>query len=258
MRQRYRVWTNRVNRSIQADPVRWMAVAVLILFVMYSLIPETWRELTDLALTSALMLAFVWTAKLQYQRTTIWTLRGLGFFGTIVGDAFLYGTLGIGAFLGWQFHMLNLTRACLTVGVTLLIIGLKRTQADPVIDGGISFTSMAMTLAMVTADDRGTILFTTPKFDALVGAREDELFGQNLTVLMPESWRDQHRRGFNRFLQTGIPTLIDRIVSVELLRRSGEVMPVSLALTADQQGGRWYFTGAVWTRDDERKKPDHD
>jgi PAS domain S-box-containing protein len=113
------------------------------------------------------------------------------------------------------------------------------------------FATLARAMPMVVADCKGTIQYATPSLDALVGAAQDELTGQNITILMPERWRAQHCDGLERYLTTGESRIMGRVVHVDVLRRDGTEIPASLALASSEVDGEAWFVGALWVRSDE-------
>lgn len=112
---------------IRAHPLIMFMVAVLCLFAVYHGIPDDVKHRVDRVLVFTLTIAFVWAVVLMVRRTRVWTVRGLGVLGTVTGDALLYGAIGVGAAFGYRLEILDLARACLTLGVILLLIGLTRT-----------------------------------------------------------------------------------------------------------------------------------
>lgn len=116
-----------MRRRIQQHPLIPFALAVVGLFAMYSVLPRYIKHPVDVVLVLALSLSFSWAAVLMVRQTRIWTERGMGLLGTVTGDALLYLAIGFGTALGFRTQVLDLARACLTVGVVLLLIGLTRT-----------------------------------------------------------------------------------------------------------------------------------
>ena len=57
--------------------------------------------------------------------------------------------------------------------------------------------------AIVSIDDKGSIVFTNPAIGTVFGYDPTELAGKPLTVLMPEYMRELHKGGFTRYLATG-------------------------------------------------------
>lgn len=112
---------------IRAHPLIAFTAAVIALFAFYHFIPPGLKHYVDTVLVFTLAVAFAWAVVLMVRRTSIWTVRGLGLLGTVSGDALLYLAIGLGAAFGYRLELLDLARACLTLGAVLLLIGLTRT-----------------------------------------------------------------------------------------------------------------------------------
>ena len=61
---------------------------------------------------------------------------------------------------------------------------------------------------------RESITLFNPAAQALFGYSEPEVLGQPLTILMPEEYREAHRGGFRRYLETRETRIIGRTVEV--------------------------------------------
>jgi PAS domain S-box-containing protein len=57
--------------------------------------------------------------------------------------------------------------------------------------------------AIVATDDQGVIVYSNPAMERVFGYPPDELTGRDLRMLMPERFRDAHRRGMESYLETG-------------------------------------------------------
>jgi PAS domain S-box-containing protein len=109
------------------------------------------------------------------------------------------------------------------------------------------FSAIAATAheAIVTADAAGTITYFNPGAERVFGYTADEVRGQPLTRLMPERYRDKHRHGFARFLETGESKVIGRTLELTGLRRDGTEFPVELSLSSWQRNGESAFAGII-------------
>ncbi|MBW3544564.1 MAG: PAS domain S-box protein, partial [Bacteroidetes bacterium] len=76
--------------------------------------------------------------------------------------------------------------------------------------------------------------------------------GLSLGALMPESYRQKHLAGVQRFVNSGIPKLIGHTVEIEGLRKNGTVFPLELSLSSWKEDGRYFFSGII--RDITRRK----
>lgn len=140
------------------------------------------------------------------------------------------------------------------IAVTILVtVRLPRGDGRPgdTAPPRFALPELAAALPVVVADASGTILYASGAAAALAGWPLDELEGQNLIVLIPGRYRARHRAGLQRFVTTGESRIIGRVVNVDLLRRDGREVPISLALTATERAGAVAFVGCLWERDEE-------
>jgi PAS domain S-box-containing protein len=96
--------------------------------------------------------------------------------------------------------------------------------------------------AFVSIDDEGRIRAWTREAERTFGWARDTVIGRALhEVLIPERYREEHRRGLRRFLITGEGPLIAKRIEIQALHRSGREIPVELTISALADGGRWSF-----------------
>jgi PAS domain S-box-containing protein len=77
----------------------------------------------------------------------------------------------------------------------------------------------------------GTIVIANPAIEKLFGYSNSELIGQNILILLPESYRESHTQGLERYLKTGNGKVIGQLVEVEGLKKDGSVFPMELAIS---------------------------
>ncbi len=109
---------------------------------------------------------------------------------------------------------------------------------------------------IIIADGKGKIAETNRKALEIFGYEEGELLGLDLIQLIPEHYRDDHRSGFKRFLETGEKKILGEIVELEGLRKNGELFPIELTVNNFIIHGDIYFTGTC--RDISQKKKAED
>ena len=93
-----------------------------------------------------------------------------------------------------------------------------RTIADTAVNG------------VVTADSRGNINFFNRAAGRQFGYSSVEIGGKNVTMLIPERFRNAHKAGLERFLKTGEPRIIGRTVELDALRKDGTEFPIELSI----------------------------
>jgi PAS domain S-box-containing protein len=106
---------------------------------------------------------------------------------------------------------------------------------------------------ILTIDHDGCITEFNPAAERTFGYRRDEVVGKELAdVIVPPSLREQHRRGFARYLATGEARVLGRRVEMTAVRADGSEFPVELAITRIPLDGPPSFTG--YLRDITRRK----
>src|SRR5215472_4973774 len=99
--------------------------------------------------------------------------------------------------------------------------------------------------AVVSLDEKGSILFANPATATIFGYDPNELIGKPLTVLMPEYMRKLHENGFRRYLATGQRHLDWQGTELTGLRKNGQEFPVEVSFgETGTQSGRT-FTGFI-------------
>ncbi|MCW8906410.1 MAG: diguanylate cyclase [Sedimenticola sp.] len=100
--------------------------------------------------------------------------------------------------------------------------------------------------AIVIIDDSGAIVSFNRSAEALFGYRRSEVKGRLIAdVIIPPALRQQHHDGFERYLETGVPHIIDRRVEVRAMRADGSEFPIELTVTAFHARGVRYFTAFI-------------
>ena len=109
--------------------------------------------------------------------------------------------------------------------------------------------------AIFTADANGRILSWNQAAETIFGFSKQDVLHQPLTMIMPESSRQAHSDGVDRFHRTGEKRVIDQTVELVGLHKDGSTIPIELSLSAVGDAKELYFTGIM--RDiTERKKQD--
>src|SRR5579864_5301194 len=99
--------------------------------------------------------------------------------------------------------------------------------------------------AVVSMDDNGTIQFANRATARIFGYDPTELVGRPLTILMPESMRELHDRGFRRYLDTSRRQINWQGTELTALRKDGQVLPVEVSFGELTRNGRKVFTGFI-------------
>jgi len=98
---------------------------------------------------------------------------------------------------------------------------------------------------IVLIDVAGIIQSVNPAVQRLFGYAPEELLGQNVKVLMPAPWREEHDGYLERYRTTGEARIIGIGRQVEGRRRDGSIFPLDLAVSEVRQGDEVFFLGTL-------------
>ena len=99
---------------------------------------------------------------------------------------------------------------------------------------------------VVSIDEDGRVIEFNPAAERTFGYSAAEAVGQDLAeLIVPPELRERHRQGFARYLETGVPRVLDRRIELTGMRSDGSTFPVELTITRidlpDQPGFAGYL-----------------
>jgi two-component system sensor kinase FixL len=99
--------------------------------------------------------------------------------------------------------------------------------------------------AMVVIDQQGIMQYFSSTAERLFGYTSAEVRGQNVNILMPAPYREQHDGYLTRYLTTGERRIIGIGRVVVGRRKDGSTFPIELSVGEANHAGRRLFTGFV-------------
>ena len=95
--------------------------------------------------------------------------------------------------------------------------------------------------AIIIADSKGEIISWNDGAQITFGYVEQEVLGKALTVLMPERYREAHRKGLERVGSTGEIHIIGKAMELFGLRKDSSEFPLEISLSSwETKKGRFY------------------
>ena len=98
---------------------------------------------------------------------------------------------------------------------------------------------------IITIDSEGTVGSFNPAAERIFGYAAAAVMGQNVRMLMPEPYHDEHDGYLHNYLTTGEKKILGTGREVMGRRRDGSTFPMDLAISEFELGGRRIFTGIV-------------
>lgn len=98
---------------------------------------------------------------------------------------------------------------------------------------------------IITIDDCGIIETVNPATAHMFGYSSSEMIGQNVSMLMPSPYHEEHDQYLCNYRATRVRKIIGVGREVEGLKKNGTVFPLDLAVSETNINGRRFFTGIV-------------
>jgi PAS domain S-box-containing protein len=99
--------------------------------------------------------------------------------------------------------------------------------------------------AIISEDIDGIIVSWNRGAQTIFGYTEKEVLGKSLTILMPERYKEDHRKGFERFRLTGESEYIGKTHEFYGKRKDGTEFPFELSITAWKTEEGIFYTGII-------------
>lgn len=98
---------------------------------------------------------------------------------------------------------------------------------------------------VILIDARGTVLLFNPACERLFGYRAGEVLGQNVKMLMPAPYQDEHDGYLGNYARTGERKIIGIGREVVGRRKDGSTFPMDLSVGEAKQDGETSFVGII-------------
>ncbi len=132
------------------------------------------------------------------------------------------------------------------VGTTLDITELKKTKKALEESEARAQAILETTVdGIITIDREGTIESFNQAAEEIFGYDAEEVIGENVKVLMPAPYREEHDEYLRSYHETGRRKIIGIGREVTGKRKDGSTFPMDLAVSEVELGDRTIFTGIV-------------
>ena len=99
--------------------------------------------------------------------------------------------------------------------------------------------------AVIIADQEGQIMSFNRAAEDMFGYAEADVIGENLRILMPSPYRQEHDSYIRNYLETGSAKIIGIGREIVAVRKGGQEFPIELAVSEVEIEGEKIFAGIV-------------
>ncbi len=100
--------------------------------------------------------------------------------------------------------------------------------------------------AVITIDENGYVTEWGKQTSNIFGYTREEAIGKALGVLIvPERFREAHARGMKHFLATGEGPVLNQLLELVGLHKSGREFPIEISITAIRSDNSYFFSSFI-------------
>jgi len=96
--------------------------------------------------------------------------------------------------------------------------------------------------AVISIDAEMKIILWNPAAEKIFGYTTEEMLGQSLMKIVPESFHNAKEKGFTKFQKTGSGPVIGKTLELEGKRKDGTLIPIELSVSSRKVGNEHIAT----------------
>jgi len=126
-------------------------------------------------------------------------------------------------------------------------ISVRKLTQEALIDSENIFQAIteSATDAIISIDKEDNIVLWNQTAKKMFGYSAEEAIGNKLTIIMPEKYRQAHRKGILRNVSSGKSKMVGKNYEVTALSKDGREFPVELSLSSWERKDDIFFTAII-------------
>lgn len=99
---------------------------------------------------------------------------------------------------------------------------------------------------VIVINKESIITLWNPKAEQIFGWKSEEVIGKPLSAtIIPPGSREAHEKGISRYLQTGVPHVLNKTLELVACKKNNETCYISLTVSESTQGGEIAFVAFI-------------
>lgn len=111
----------------------------------------------------------------------------------------------------------------------------------------------ASTDAIISINEKEEIIQWNQAATDLFGHDKGSIMGKSIDILIPAKYKQPHKEGLNRIIETDKSTILGKVMELEGLHKDSKTMPLELSLSGMKKDASWVFTGIIRETTERRK-----
>jgi PAS domain S-box-containing protein len=121
-------------------------------------------------------------------------------------------------------------------------------------EGQIQTIFKAAPDAVIVIDHNGCIAQWNPKAESIFGWSSDEVIGKQISeTIIPDRYREAHKKGLSRFLQTGEGPVIGKTIEIQAIDKNDTEFDVSLSISPAIANEKYLFIAFIRDISEQKK-----
>ena len=100
--------------------------------------------------------------------------------------------------------------------------------------------------SIITINSNSEVVDLNQVSEQMFGYSREEAIGQSIAdLIIPENFREAHKKGMSHYMQTGEGPILNTTIEVPALKKTGEEFPIKLEIVPFEMNGERFFTATI-------------